>query len=33
MNQKQIQKDHGKELYHTVIFLITLLSVLWYLNV
>ena len=32
MKQKQIQKDHGKDLYQTIMFLIGLLSVLWYLQ-
>ena len=32
MKQKQIQKDHGKDLYQTIIFLLALLSMLWYLN-
>jgi hypothetical protein len=33
MKQKQMQKDHGKDLYNTILLLIGLLSVLWYLNI
>ena len=30
---KAIGKDYGKDLYHTIIFLLGLLVVLWYLKV
>ena len=33
MKQKQIVKDHGKDLYDAVIFLLLLLVVLWFLKV
>lgn len=32
MEQKQIQKDHGKDLYQAIIFLFAVLSILWYLK-
>jgi hypothetical protein len=33
MNQKQIQKDHGKDLYQTIIILVGILTVLRLLNI
>jgi hypothetical protein len=30
MKQKQIQKDYGKDLFDTLVFLIALLGVLWF---
>ncbi len=30
MKQKPAERDYGKDLYHTIIFLIALLAVLWY---
>lgn len=33
MKQKQIQKDHGKTLYDSIIFLLILAVVLWFLRV
>ena len=30
---KQVERDYGQDLLHTVIFLIALLAVLWYLKV
>jgi len=33
MKQKQIAKDHGKDLYDAVIFLLLLLVVLWFLKI
>jgi len=32
MKQKQIAKDHGKDLYNTIIFLLFLVAALWYLK-
>lgn len=32
MKQKQIQKDHGKDLYQTILFLLAMLCLLWYLQ-
>jgi hypothetical protein len=32
MKQKQISKDHGKDLYNTIIFLLLLVAALWYLK-
>jgi hypothetical protein len=32
MKQKQIAKDHGKDLYNTIIFLLLLVAALWYLK-
>ncbi len=32
MKQKQIQKDHGRDLLQSIIFLIAVLCLLWYLN-
>jgi hypothetical protein len=31
--QKAVGKDYGKDLYHTIIFLLGLLVILWYLKV
>jgi hypothetical protein len=33
MKQKQVEKDYGQDLLHSVIFLILLLVVLWYFKV
>lgn len=33
MKQKQVEKDYGKDLRDTIVFLILLLTVLWYLKV
>ena len=33
VKQKVVGKDYGKDLYHTIIFLLGLLVVLWYLKV
>jgi hypothetical protein len=33
MKQKQMQKDHGRDLYQAILLLIGLLGILWYLNV
>ncbi len=33
IRQKSIVKDHGKDLFDTVVFLILGMLVLWYLNV
>ena len=33
MKQKQVEKDYGQDLLHTIVFLIALLGVLWYLKV
>jgi nucleoside permease NupC len=30
---KTVEKDYGQDLLHTIIFLIALLAVLWYLKV
>lgn len=32
MKQKNIAKDHGKTLYDTIVILLALLAVLWYLK-
>jgi len=33
MKQKQVEKDYGKDLRDTIVFLILLLTVLWYFKV
>jgi hypothetical protein len=33
MKQKQLQKDHGKDLYHALLLLIALCALLGYLRV
>ena len=33
MKQKQIEKDHGKDLYHSILFLLAVLAFLWYVNI
>ena len=33
MKQKQIVKDHGRNLYQSILLLIALFFALWYLNI
>lgn len=33
MKHKQVERDYGKDLMHTIVFLILLLVVLWYFKV
>jgi len=33
MKQKQVEKDYGKDLRDTIVFLLLLLTVLWYFKV
>jgi hypothetical protein len=33
VKQKVAEKDFGKDLYHTILFLLGLLAVLWYFKV
>lgn len=33
MKEKSIQKDHGKDLFQVLVFLIALFGVLWYLQI
>jgi hypothetical protein len=32
MKQKQVEKDYGQDLLNTIVFLIILLGVLWYMK-
>jgi hypothetical protein len=33
IKQKTVSRDHGKDLYDTLLFLITIMLLLWYLKV
>jgi hypothetical protein len=33
VKQKQVEKDYGQDLLHSIVFLILLLVVLWYLKI
>jgi hypothetical protein len=33
MKHKQVEKDYGQDLLHTIVFLLMLLAVLWYFKV
>ncbi|MDB5195984.1 MAG: hypothetical protein JWP88_354 [Flaviaesturariibacter sp.] len=33
MKQKSLHKDHGKDLYHAILFLLALLALLWHFKI